>query len=321
MGMTLKALSQITGYSMITISRAINYPHLLHKDTREKILAAIQQYEYIPNNVAKALVYQRTNIIHVYVPEDLSPTNQFVMQVTAGLGSYLGENGYSILISKNWYQHQNVDGLIVMGLSLQDEERLHQLAKHKPLVLFGHDDAVACVDVDNVLGMKLATEHAIECGYRQIAFLGIAQDKKFTKDRYDGYRNAMASHGRAINDRHVVFTENNTDSGYRAAKALLKECPEIDCLICSSDDMAVGVMQAAQKMNIDVPNRLGVIGYDGLGTELLVHPQLTTIHQPVYEIGIELAKILLKNIKDAEIGSKTNFYAPVLQPGATTVKR
>ncbi len=321
MAITLKALSQITGYSMITISRAINYPHLLQKDTREKILDAIKKYEYTPNNVAKALVYQRTNIIHVYIPEDLSPTNQFVMQVTAGLGSYLGDHGYSILISKNWYDHQNVDGLIVMGLSLQDERRLHELASHKPLVLFGHDDLVDCVDVDNVLGMEMATDHAIACGYRQIAFLGIAQDKKFTKDRYIGFKKSLAKHGRDLNEKHVIFTDNNTDSGYRSFKSLIHECPEIDCVVCSSDDMAVGVMQAAQKMGIEVPHRLGVVGYDGLGTELLVHPRLTTIQQPVYEIGIELAKILLKKIKGSGNTPKTNFYAPIMQVGATTIHR
>jgi LacI family transcriptional regulator len=322
MGITLKALSKITGYSMITISRAINYPHLLQKDTREKILSAIEKYRYTPNNVAKALVYQRTNIIHVYIPEDLSPTNQFVMQVIAGIGSYLGDNGYSILISKNWYKHQNVDGLIVMGLSLQDEERLHDLAKTKPLVLFGHDDAVDCVDVDNVNGMELATDHAIACGYEHIAFLGIAQDKKFTKDRYLGYEKSLLRHGRLVDADQVLFTDNNIDAAYKAGKKLLKEHPEIDCIVCSSDDMAIGVMQAAQNMNISIPIRLGVVGYDGLGVELLAHPKLTTIHQPVYEIGIELAKIVLMKIKDAiSAATKTNFYAPILQVGATTAKR
>lgn len=321
MSITLKFLSEKTGYSMITISRAINHPHLVQEKSREKILDAIEKYEYSPNNVAKALVYKRTNIIHIYIPEDLSPTNQFVMQVNAGIGSYLGDKGYSILISNKWYRNQSVDGLILMGLSIRDESHLRKLSNEKPLVLFGHDDYVTSVDVDNVMGVEIATDHAVGCGYKNIGFIGIKQNKKFTKDRYMGYQKSLSKHQIEENSQHVIFVDNNSDAGYQAALSLLASNKEIDCIVCSSDDLATGVIQAAKEMNRKIPESLGVIGYDGLGTELITHPKLTTVHQPIYEVGLELAKLVINKIEKNIEKPIIKYLKPSLIIGQTTTNK
>jgi LacI family transcriptional regulator len=321
MNVTLKFLSEKTGYSMITISRVINHPHLVQRNSREKILSAIEKYQYSPNNVAKALVYNKTNIIHVYIPEDLSPTNQFVMQVNAGIGSYLGEKGYSVLISSKWYRNQSVDGLILMGLSMKDESHLRKLASEKPLVLFGHDEYVDSVDVDNIMGTEIATDHAIACGYKNIAFIGINQNKKFTKDRYMGYQKSLIKHHIEENMDYVIFVDNNSDSGRQAGISLLTNHNEIDCIICSSDDIATGVIQAAKELNCPIPQKLGVIGYDGLGTELITHPKLTTIHQPIYEVGIELAKLVLHKIENNDKKPIIKYHKPLLVVGQSTKQK
>lgn len=321
MGMTLKGLSKITGYSTITISRALNKPELVKEKTREKILFAIQKYHYSPNNVAKALVYNRTNIIYLYVPYNLDPTNQFVLQVSAGISGYLGEHGYSVLLSKKWYQHEAVDGLILMGLTLEDEASLKTLALEKPLVLFGHSDDVDCIDVDNKVGMEMISEHVIDKKYKNIAFIGINENKKFTQDRYEGFLHAMDKHDIKHDKRNMVFTDNNANSGYLTALNLLRSNPQIDCIICSSDDQAAGVVQAANELGRSIPNDLGVTGFDGLGKELIIKPQLTTIHQPIYEIGVELAKLLLKKINHPRsINAGINYYTPELKLGSSTRK-
>lgn len=321
MGMTLKGLSKITGYSAITISRALNKPELVKEKTREKILFAIEKYHYSPNNVAKALVYNRTNIIYLYVPYNLDPTNQFVLQVSAGISGYLGEHGYSVLLSKKWYQHEAVDGLILMGLTLEDETNLRSLAFEKPLVLFGHSDNVDCIDVDNHRGMEMITEYVISKQYKNIAFLGINENKKFTRDRYEGYINALVKHNIKHDKQNSVFTDNNANSGYIATMNLLKSNPTIDCIVCSSDDQAAGVVQAANDLGRNIPLDFGVTGFDGLGKELIIKPQLTTIHQPIYEIGVELAKSLLKKIhhpRSVNVG--INYYTPDLRVGSSTRK-
>lgn len=321
MGITLKGLSKITGYSTITISRVLNKPDLVKKDTREKILYAINKYHYTPNNVAKALVYNRTNIIYLYVPYIMNPANQFFLQVSAGISSHLGEHGYSVLLSKKWYQHEAVDGLIVMGLALEDEDNLKSLSLEKPLVLFGHSDNVDCIDVDNLLGMEMMTDYVIHRQYKKIAFIGINENKKFTNDRYLGYINSLRKNGILENKNHVIFTDNNAKSGYLAGINLLQHFPEIDCIVCSSDDQAAGVMQAANNMGRPVPESLGITGFDGLGKELIIKPELTTIRQPVYEIGVELAKLLLKKIHNPRsVNAGVNFYTPKLIIGNSTRK-
>lgn len=319
MGITLKGLSKITGYSAITISRALNKPELVKSKTREKILYAVDKYHYSPNNVAKALVYNRTNIIYLYVPYNLDPTNQFVLQVSAGISGYLGEHGYSVLLSKKWYNHEAVDGLILMGLTLEDEDNLKALALEKPLVLFGHSENVDCIDVDNVKGMELMTEYALDKGYKKLAFVGIKENKKFTQDRFDGYRNILKQRNIKYEEKLAIFTDNNANSGFLAGKKLLSDNPSIDCVLCSSDDQAAGVIQAANLLNRPVPESLAVTGFDGLGKELIISPQLTTIHQPIYEIGIELAKLLLKKIRHPRsVTTSVNYYAPVLKVGKST---
>ncbi len=321
MGITLKGLAKITGYSAITISRALNKPELVKEKTREKILYAINKYHYSPNNVAKALVYNRTNIIYLYVPYDLDPTNQFVLQVSAGVSGYLGEHGYSVLLSKKWYNHEAVDGLILMGLSLKDEENLKTLAFEKPLVLFGHSESFDCVDVDNIKGMEMITEYALSKGYKKLAFIGIDENRKFTQDRFQGYKNILKKNNIKYDEKLTIFTENNANSGLLAGKKLMLNNPDIDCILCSSDDQAAGVMQAANQVNRKVPESLGITGFDGLGKELIITPQLTTIHQPIYEIGVELAKLLLKKITHPRNGSAAvNYYMPVLKVGNSTRK-
>ena len=117
----------------------------------------------------------------------------------------------------------------------------------------------------------------------------------------------------------TIFTDNNANSGFLTGKKLLSDNPSIDCVLCSSDDQAAGVIQAANLLNRPVPESLAVTGFDGLGKELIISPQLTTIHQPIYEIGIELAKLLLKKIHHPRSATTSvNYYAPVLKVGKST---
>jgi len=244
------------------------------------------------------------------------------MQVGAGISSHLGEHGYSVLMSKKWYQHQAVDGLLLMGLTIEDEENLKGLSLEKPLVLFGHSENVDCIDVDNEKGMEMITDYVIQQGYKRMAFIGIRENKKFTRDRYAGYLKALEKHGLKENLETTIFTDNNSSSGYIAGLRLLTKHPEIDCVVCSSDDLAAGVIQASRTCNREVPINLGVTGFDGLGTDLIIKPNLTTIHQPIFEVGVELAKLLIKNIthpKTNKVGIR--YYLPELKIGDSTRKQ
>lgn len=306
--MTLKKIASETGVSMITVSRVIHSPEKVGETTRKRVQDAIDRHNYTPNKVAQALVYKRTNIIYLYIPVDLESTHPFVMQLIAGITSYLGDKGYSVLLRREWYSGERCDGIILVGLTLENERMLSELSDKKPIILFGHNDIVDWIDVDNYLGSYQMTQYVIDKKKRNIAYIGIDQDKKFTTDRLKGFEHAMQE--AAFNDPYIKLVDNKEHFGYEAALALLKEDPTIDAIVCASDYLAIGVMRAANKLNIEVPGSLGVTGFDGLGYEYLTTPNLTTVRQPIYSIGKDLAHCIIKKINGKNTTRTNRYVAP-----------
>ena len=303
--MTLKKIADETGVSVITVSRVIHSPEKVKETTRKRVQEAINKYNYTPNKVAQALVYKRTNIIYLYMPEDLEATHPFVMQLIAGITSYLGDKGYSVLLRREWYAGERCDGMILVGLTLEYETLLSKLNDSMPIVLFGHNDIVDWIDVDNYLGSYQMTKYVIDKQKKNIAYIGIDQSKKFTIDRLEGFKQAMKDSKRET--PYIELVDNKEYFGYEAALNMLQKDPTIDALVCASDYLAIGAMRAANKLNIIVPDTLGVTGFDGLGYEYLTSPNLTTVRQPIYSIGKDLAHCIIKKINGKDT-SRTNRY-------------
>lgn len=308
MDKTLKDIAKITGYSAITISRVINYPEKVKKETREAIEKEIKRINYRPNFVAKALVSNKTNIIYVYIPSDLGHSSPFFLQVIAGIGEELGERGYSMLIKRKWYDHEVCDGIIMMGLSINDEPFLKALSKEKPMAIFGHNELVNSIDVNNRLGIEMMTKFVISNGYTKLAYVGIDQQRRFSIDRLNGFDSAISSSGLNIEDMEHIFVSNDESGGYEAGKKLFSSSKHPEVVVCATDDMAIGVIRAAKDYNLEVPKDVGITGFDGLGSEVLSHPNLTTIRQPIYEVGKELAKLIIKKIECNTDDVISNIY-------------
>lgn len=307
--MTLKELSKITGYSMITISRALNNPEKLKKETLQIVLDAIERYNYKPNSLAQALVYKRTNIIYLYVPSDLKSTHPFVMQLISGIGSYAGEQGMSVLLRRTWYNDEPCDGMILVGLTIEDEGQIEALSKKVPVILFGHNDYVDYIDVDNYAGSRKMTEYIISKKYKHLWYIGIDQPMKFTKDRIQGHIDAIKASNLG-EDIKMKLINNNEETGYEAGLSILKDKQPVDVIICASDYIAIGVIRAARQLGIKVPQELAVTGFDGLGFENLINPRITTVRQPIYEIGVELAANLVSKIKNTHKESIKKYIEP-----------
>lgn len=307
--MTLKELSEITGYSMITISRALNNPNKLKKETLEIILKAIDKYNYKPNNLAQALVYKRTNIIYLYVPSELKSTHPFVMQLISGIGSFAGEQGLSILLRRTWYAGEPCDGIILVGLTIDDEEKIGSLPKDKPVILFGHNEFVDYLDINNYSGSKMMTKYVISKGYSNLKYIGIDKPMKYTKDRVNGHMDAVMEAG-FDKSPLIYLIDNNEEDGYEKGLELLQDENQVDAIICASDYIAIGIVRAARQLGIKVPEELAVTGFDGLGYENLTTPRITTVRQPIYEIGEELAKSIYEKIKTKNNYNIKKYYDP-----------
>lgn len=294
---TIVDIAKETGYSLMTISRAFNNPEKVKAETLEVILKTAERLNYYPNHVARSLVNGKTNIINVYIPKELSATEPFVMQTIASIGEKLGEHSYSFLLSRTFTDAVSCDGMILMGMTAEEENMVAQKGLSKPTILYGNNEHIeSWVDVDNYNGEKIAVNYLIEKGKKKIAYLGPPLYMHYALERLNGYKDCLKENSIIIDEELIIIKDNNERAGYLATMELISKNKEIDSIVCGSDSMAVGCITALKEKGIDVPQSINVIGYDGFGYEKLVNPRLTTIKQPLFEVGIKIAENLLSTI-------------------------
>lgn len=296
---TIEHIANLTGYSIMTVSRVFNAPEKVKPETRETILRVAEKLDYHPNNVARSLARKCTHIVYVYIPKGLSATEQFVSQTITAIGERLGEEGYSLLFSRNLPEGTSYDGLIMMGISNDEEKEILALQKiWKPTVLYGNsDDFSSWVDVDNYNGEKLAVQYLIDKGHRQIAMICAPQNMHYAQERLCAYKDTLVQNGICVDDEMICECSANEKGGYLGTRALLDKRVDIDAIVCATDNMAIGCVRALKEMGLNIPDDVAVMGYDGFGNEKLVIPRLTTIKQPLFEVGVKLADTLLALMK------------------------
>lgn len=292
---TIADIAKKTGFSSMTVSRVFSAPDKVRPQTRQIILEVAEELNFHPNNVASSLARKCTNIIFVYIPKELSATEQFVSQTVTAIGERLGEHGYSFLLSRKLPKGEGYDGIIMMGLS-QDEERDILKARKitKPVVLYGNsDDFSTWVDVDNYNGERLAVDYLIGKGRKRIAAISAPLKMRYAEQRLMGYRDCLREHGMAVEESRIVVGEANEEGGYLCAKELLSRDIDVDAIVCATDPMAIGCMRALKEHGMQIPEEVSVVGFDGFGHENNTSPKLTTVRQPLFEVGVKLADTLI----------------------------
>lgn len=292
---TIADIARQTGFSPMTVSRAFSCPEKVKPSTREIILGVAQELNFHPNTVASSLARKCTNIIFVYIPKELSATEQFVSQTVTAIGERIGEYGYSFLLGRQLPRGEGFDGMIMMGLS-RDEERevLRARSVSKPVVLYGNsDDFSAWVDVDNYAGARLAAEYLMDRGRRSFAIIGAPQKMRYANERLAGYCDALSERGMSPEREAISIGSADERGGYACALELLDSGVRADAILCATDPMAIGCIRALKERGISVPEEVAVVGFDGFGHENIITPRLTTVRQPLFEVGVCLADTLL----------------------------
>lgn len=296
---TLKDVATAANVSMITVSRVINTPDIVKPATRRKIEKAMATLQYVPNVAAKNLATKRAGVIDVYIPNSIDLSNPFVMHFIAGISETLSKHMYSFLILRNREKEHICDGYVVTGLLKHEIIEFYQYAKEhsRPVALFGHTNIpeVDCIDVDNLAGAKMATEYLISQGHKKIVMINVNEDKDYTADRLEGYQVALQEHGIPVSNDSVVYAANDVKGGYAAAKDLLNS-RNFTAIFCATDTIALGASRAVTELGRKVPEDISIVGFDGLGHQLLTNPHITTVQQPIFEIGKMLAQALLNRI-------------------------
>jgi DNA-binding LacI/PurR family transcriptional regulator len=319
---TLDAVAARAGVGRGTVSRVVNGSPQVSPEARAAVQAAIAELGYVPNRAARALVTQRTDSVALVVSESEERVfgEPFFAGIVRGISSGLLETSMQLWLAmaqspaeRERVEHhltsQHVDGALL--LSLHDDDPLPGLLEQRglPTVLGGrparmlHSDAEAAyfVDVDNAGGARQAVEYLIAQGRRRVATIAGPQDMGAGVARLAGYREAVHTHLGPGRDDLVEYGDFSEASGTVAMRRLLAGTPDIDAVFVASDLMAFGALRALREADRRVPDDVAVIGFDDAPIARQADPPLTTVHQPVEEMGRQMARLLVARIRDEEM--------------------
>jgi Transcriptional regulators len=316
---TLSDVAKKAAVSKMTVSRVINHPDKVSSELRELVYAAMTELDYAPNIAARALVHKRTQVIKLLILEEMDTTEPYYMSLLSGIAMELDQFHYALqLVTRHSHRIGDCDGLIVTGMRTDDYGQLID-KMDRPVVLFGQNDRdYDFVDVDNERGIRMATEHVISLKFRRLIFFGIDLHEPFMAARARGFTRTIDHHH--IRGR-VIFMKNSSSAAQAEATKQLADPCEATAIVCASDRLAIGVVRAALAMGLDIPGDVAVTGFDGVFLDRISHPKLTTVCQPVIEMGKECARMLLKKISldGARLGS--HIYQPELIVRESTQRR
>lgn len=326
MRVTLKTIAQETGFSITTVSRALAGYDDVARETRALIQATAERLGYQPNEAARQLRARRANTIGLIIPT-FGPrfSDPFFSELLAGVGNQAAEHQFDLLVSTqapgpdelDAYRRLaggRVDGLIVVRTRHHDA-RIDYLCKTRmPFVAFGRAsrDDFTYVDVDGAEGMRELTQHFIDAGHRRIGYAAPPLDLNFTRLRLAGYRAALEASGLPYDQALVVAGHLTQRGGAGCAEVLLQMDSPPTAILAGNDMMAFGVMSAIRERGLRVGVDIGVAGFDDVPDAEYSHPPLTTVHQPIYEIGRRTCDMLLQIIQGRPLEEEHVVLKPTL---------
>jgi LacI family transcriptional regulator len=318
----IKDIAKAAQVSAITVSRVVNKHEKVNAETKRRVEKAMAEMAYVPNMAARNLVSKRTGIVDVYIPESIDLSNPFVMHFIAGISEVLSEKMCSFLIRRSLQKEHSCDGYVVTGLLTNeiDDFCAYAQMRNRPVVLFGHTNIVQvnCMDVDNILGAAMAVNYLIQNNHTRIGFINVDEYKDYTLDRYIGFKNALENAGIEENEKLIIKTVNSVNGGNIATKSLLERGP-FSALFCATDTIAIGAVNAITEAGLQVPQDISIVGFDGLGHHLLTEPHITTIRQPIFEIGKKLSQVLIDKINGNTYRIE-GLFRPELIPGKSVTR-
>jgi LacI family transcriptional regulator len=306
---TIYDVAKHAGVSIATVSRMLNTPGKVNGETRDRILAAIDALGFVPKAEARARALRRTGRIGVISPFFTAPS--FVQRLR-GIAAGLTRMNYDLVIytveSANHLQGYlsslpltgNLDGLIILSLPVGDAEARRLVEHGLPTVLieFPHP-SLSSVEIDDVMGGRMAAQYLLEKGHRCIAFLGDTDLPEYSlhpvSQRLVGFRQGLQEAGIELPDAFVRLAPYSQEQTRQAAAELLSLPKPPTAIFAATDFQALGVLKAARQLKIQVPEQLAVVGFDDL--DMAEFADLTTIRQHLDESGRLAVEILLAHLE------------------------
>ncbi|UFN71299.1 substrate-binding domain-containing protein [Vibrio alginolyticus] len=326
---TMKDIAKLAGVSTSTVSHVINKTRFVSEEISERVNNAAKELNYYaPSALARSLKVNRTKTIGMLVT---TSTNPFFGEVVKGVERSCYHKGYSLILcntegdnesmrqSINTLLQKRVDGLILMCSSLEGE-RIDVFERYPdiPVVVMDWGPMLFTSDKiqDNSLrGGYLAAKYLIDCGHTEIGCITGPLIKHQAQMRYEGYKRAMNEAGLEFNANWIIESDFECEGGYQAFMKMAQRGTLPSSIFVSNDMMAMGVINAANELNIKVPEQISIIGYDDIHIAKFMSPSLTTIHQPKYRLGQAAVETLVRKLDDK------STEAQVVQLETTLVER
>ena len=314
--LTLEAIGKLAGVSRSTVSRVLNDAPEVRPDVRMRVEAVIEKTGYLPNQAARALVSNRTGLIGLVMPAGIDELfgDPYYSALVHGIQEGCIETGsiFSILpfygprgqeaLLPTLMSQGSLDGVIATSGPRSDQLIATLRDRGKNVVVVGRPADprdLRRVDVESRSGSAAATTHLCELGRQRVGFVGPTSAYLFGVERFDGYHDAIVAAGQEPDDRLVRLDEPNAEGGYRATLEILADRP--DALYVATDLMAAGALRALREHGRRVPQDIAVVGFDGLPTGQATDPILTTVVQPVVEVGRTAVHLLRGDHKGPDV--------------------
>jgi DNA-binding LacI/PurR family transcriptional regulator len=305
---TLEQVARHAGVSRATVSRVVNGSTTVAEPIRDAVQRAVAELGYVPNLAARSLVTQRTDSIALVLPEPATRVfseDQFFAGIIGGVSQALETAGKQLVLMligsaaahdrvERFATAGHVDGVLFASIHGADPLPELLLRAGVPVVCNGRplgSARVPYVDVDQLGGVEAAVRHLLERGRRRIATIAGPQDMVAGLDRLAGYRRVLAESDR----RSIVAVGDFTrDAGHAAMRQLLADDPDLDAVFVASDLMAHGALKALRDTGRRVPEDVAVVGFDDIVFARYTDPPLSTVRQPIQELGRTIARQLLR---------------------------
>ncbi|MEV7128749.1 LacI family DNA-binding transcriptional regulator [Streptomyces sp. NPDC093260] len=317
---TLNAVAARAGVGRGTVSRVINRSPKVSERSRAAVEQAIAELGYVPNRAARSLVTRRTDSVALVVPDAETRlfSEPYFSEIIRGVSAGLAGAGMQLLLVlardaqeyarlASYLSAQRVDGVLMMAVHSEDTlpDRLEELAV--PTVLAGrrsHREPLGHVRADNSGGARVAVRHLLASGRRAIGTITGPLDMDVARDRLDGYREALRESGVPVEDGLIASGDFTEEGGRAAMRELLRRRPDLDAVFAASDVMASGAVLELRAAGRRVPHDVALVGFDDSIVARHIDPPLTSVRQPLEEMGRTMASLLLDEIAHRGTGHR-----------------
>ncbi|WPC94831.1 catabolite control protein A [Limosilactobacillus reuteri] len=302
---TIYTVAREARVSMATVSRVVNGNPNVKPETRQKVLDVIKQLNYRPNAVARGLASKKTTTVGVVIPNITDP---YFAELALGIDDVASMYKYNIILTNSDSDDEKilkvvrsllakqVDGLIFMGHDVSDDLRNEFESTNTPVVVAGsvvNDDALPSVRINYQAAAKEATEFLLKHGDQQIAYItGPLRYSINGEDRLNGYKEALANNNVAFNESLVIETDGSYQAGYAKAQEVIEK--GLKAAYVTDDSLAAGLLNGLTDASISVPDDFELISSNDTNYTKVVRPTITSITQPLYDLGAISMRLLTK---------------------------